>query len=231
MDQFRAALQAVIDQINKVLTEIDNRVPSVARPLIPGYVQMSQLRDILQLTSYYLSNGGDSDQLRQAAAILQQFASSLTKFSDETVKVSNLAATDPNVWTDVNASTAYIQRVSDQAMYFGNAETWAQAIGTGLNDDADTIDDFYERLNSAIRDMVAAVVSLASAVVEIILSVAEMLAAGLGLVTIVPSILSFVNAYISFLNVFPEIQAIGTMQAPTISPTASGQSWPEPVLW
>lgn len=228
MDAFKKYLKGLIDFLNKQLSWIDNHIPAIIRPLIPGVIGgLVRFRDVLELIYYCIADGGNPDQLRQAAQILQKYASQLTQFSNNTVTVSRLSATDPNVWTDMNASTVYIQRVQDLAGYFADAETWSQAIATGLNGDADVIDTFYTNLQKAIISILFDLAGVVSALVTLIIEVSSVV----GAVASPASIIELVVSVIELEASFGDVENLRALQAPTISPTAEGHTWPVPVLW
>jgi len=224
MGELRDQIKSILDSIISKLDWVDRVIPGFIRSLIPALVVLDEIKAVLKTIRYLITFGGDSVQLRAAAARLRQLTSDLTQFSNS-VSVSKLTATDPNVWTDVNASTAYVQRIADQAGYFGEGQTWAQALGDALDADAGVIDEFYSDLFSTIMDMLGALLSIASAVLDVLGAVET-----LG-VTLAAAIVSLVNGIVSLVSAVHEAVELWHMEAPTISPTAEGQNWPVPVLW
>jgi len=225
MDELREQLKNIIDHITGVLDWIDRVIPGFIRHRIPILARLDEINAALKVIRFLITFGGDSYQLRMAAARLKQLTSELTQFSDTTVVVSNLAATDPNVWTDVNASPAYVQRITDQAGYFGNAETWVQALGDAVDADAAVIDEFYSKLFSTGMEMLGAVATIVAGASTIASAVVTLGA------SLAPGIATLVGGFISLIDAIHSAIELANMEAPTISPTAEGQAWPVPVLW
>ena len=220
MEDFIQSLKRIIDWIDDKLTWVDH-IPSFIKSLIPALDWLNQVREMLQVLVDLL-DGGDSEKIQQVVAILEQYLADMTTFSQQTVTKANLEALSSTSWTDDSAPENYQTALLDLPNSFKNVEDWTQAIITGLNADSGVIDDYYNTLVQILEDLVSGVLSLVGGILGIVGTAGLALAAG---------IVGIVSAVINLLEVVSSINQLYSMQAPTISPVATGQSWPVPVLW
>jgi len=236
MRAIKEALKALLDSITQELDWLQGVLPSVLQPVLGP---LRDIRDGLQQCYDWIVNGGDADELAQAAIIWQAYGATVTHLTASDITSASLnALAAPTRWTDPNAPENYAESFSQLPDAFGYLADYAQAIASGLNADADKINEFYDGMNQDLLALLGTAFSLSGAVIGVITAAAEFAATvevpGVDAVTalqLAGAIMQAISALISVIQDYYQLLLLLQMQAPGISPTADGQAWPTPTLW
>ena len=207
----KEVLKALLDKINQALTTLDGVLPSDLKPYLLG--PLREIRQYLQAFYDWILNGGDADELAQAATIWQAYSATITQLAINDITRANLnALAAPTRWTDPNAPDHYTESFGVLPNAFDTLTDSVQAIATGLNADADKINQYYDGMNQGLLALYGDLMGTIGAALSL-------------------DIVGAIGGVFYLGSDVSQILSLRGMQAPIISPSAEGQSWPTPVLW
>ena len=147
----REDLQKVLDGCTKSLNWLNKHSTSLLSHVLifDAHKLVDQLQGLLNAAGY-------PEHLSAAAAQYRALASGLQNMADNTVTRQNLTAEGrPDVWSDYQNTTdpgsqgandSYSNQFALLKGYFEDAQSWATALATALDQEADKIDSYLDQL-------------------------------------------------------------------------------------